>query len=299
MAVRYTTETFIEKANKVHNNYYDYSLIEYTKSIDKVKIVCPKHGVFEQKAVEHTRGKGCNECGKFKKSYTTKQFIEKAKKVHDDKFDYSLVNYKGNKTKIKIICSEHGVFEQTAGLHLLYGCSQCAGVLHFTQENFLQRAKEKHGDKYDYSSVKYKNFRTKIKIICPIHGEFEQTPHSHLNGHHCRKCSMMNKDNGFGKSYFLKFCNKNNNGLGTFYILKCFNEDEEFYKIGITSRTVKKRYNAKMDLPYNYEIIQEITDIADNIWKLELFFKRYIKQQNIHYLPLTFFNGSLKECFII
>ena len=168
-----------------------------------------------------------------------------------------------------------------------------------TAEDFINDSQLIHGDKYEYSKSIFTKRKSKVIIICPIHGEFEQTPHSHLNGHHCRKCSMMNKDNGFGKSYFLKFCNKNNNGLGTFYILKCFNEDEEFYKIGITSRTVKKRYNAKMDLPYNYEIIQEITDIADNIWELELFFKRYIKQQNIHYLPLTFFNGSLKECFII
>ena len=109
---------------------------------------------------------------------TTYEFIEKAKKVHGDKYDYSKVEYVNSRTKICIICPQHGEFWQTPNAHLMKeGCPKCKGenvskVNRRTTNEFIEKAKKVHGDKYDYSKVDYKNNSTKVCIICPIHGEF-------------------------------------------------------------------------------------------------------------------------------
>ena len=106
---------------------------------------------------------------------TIDEFIEKAKEVHRDKYDYSLVDYKNNSTKVKIICSEHGVFNQTPNSHISgsNGCSKCSGKFKITANILKHKAKIIHGSKYDYSLVsEIKNSTTKIKIVCPEHGMF-------------------------------------------------------------------------------------------------------------------------------
>ena len=117
-------------------------------------------------------------------------FILKSKNIHGNKYDYSLVNYVNNKTKVKIICPIHGEFEQIPNGHLSgYGCSKCTNKFKLNTTIFIEKSKNIHGDKYDYSLVNYINQRIKIKIICPIHGEFEQQPNKHLKGCGCKKCS--------------------------------------------------------------------------------------------------------------
>lgn len=120
-------KTFIQKAKEAHGDKYDYSLVEYKNSSTKIKIICPKHGVFEQTPNNHLRGCGCLSCSFLNKASAKEQFIEKARKVHGNKYDYSLVDYKNNYTKIKIICSKHGVFEQAPDCHLRLGagCPHC------------------------------------------------------------------------------------------------------------------------------------------------------------------------------
>ena len=121
-------------------------------------------------------------------------FIEKAREVHGDKYDYSKVEYKNAKTKVCIICPKHGEFWQTPLNHLnSNGCSKCGRVEYARKhnkgvDNFITDSRKIHGDKYDYSKVKYKNAFTSISIICPIHGEFWQRPMEHLNGCGCPKC---------------------------------------------------------------------------------------------------------------
>ena len=115
------------------------------------------------------------------KYLTTEQFIEKAKQIHGNKYDYSKVEYVNNHTKVCIICPEHGEFWQTPNSHLNgNGCSSCKGLKKLTTKEFIERAKQVHGNKYDYSKTIYVNKRTKVCIICPIHGEFYQTPHNHV-----------------------------------------------------------------------------------------------------------------------
>ena len=133
------------------------------------------------------------------KKLTTEQFIEKAKKIHGDKYDYSKVEYIDAKTKVKIICPEHGEFWMSPNKHLLgQKCKMCS-IKEFsktqtlTTEQFMEKAKKIQGDKYDYSKVNYINSQIKICIICPEHGEFWQTPNSHLQGNGCPICATNNR----------------------------------------------------------------------------------------------------------
>lgn len=115
-------------------------------------------------------------------------FIEKCMKIHGDKYDYSLVKYTNNKTKVKIICKEHGIFEQRPDCHTHQGCPRCSGNVKITNNEFILRANQKHQSKYDYSLTNYKNNSTKVKIICQQHGIFEQSPKDHIRGIGCWKC---------------------------------------------------------------------------------------------------------------
>ena len=184
---RVTTEDFICKAREVHGDKYDYSKVEYVNAITPVCIVCPEHGEFWQTPSSHLKGYGCKECtGKIA---TTEDFIKKAQEVHGDKYNYSKVEYVNANTKVCIICPEHGEFWQLPNTHLKSGCPKCAGK-NKTTEDFIKEARKVHGDKYDYSKVDYVDCYTKVCIICPIHGEFWQTPGSHLNGSGCRECGL-------------------------------------------------------------------------------------------------------------
>jgi hypothetical protein len=189
------TISFIDKAKQVHGDKYDYSLVNYKGCFNKVKIICKIHGEFEQSSTHHLRGCNCPKCSN-NMQLNTISFIDKAKQVHGDKYDYSLVNYKGCFNKIKIICKLHGEFEQIAGNHLKgCNCPKCNSKTLTTNE-FIIKAKQVHGDRYNYSLVDYINSKKKVKIICKIHGEFEQVPYDHLQGYGCLKCCHdKNKSN--------------------------------------------------------------------------------------------------------
>jgi len=188
-----TKEEFIERATIIHKNKYDYSLVNYVNAKTKVKIICQIHGVFEQLPKNHTSLKqNCPTCGKNQRTLNQKtntNFIKQSKIVHDGKYDYSLVDYKNNKSKVKIICTEHGIFEQQPSAHLRKaGCSKCANCKKFSNEEFISKSNFIHNNKYDYKLVKYKNIKTKVKLLCPEHGKFKQSPEIHLNGSGCPKC---------------------------------------------------------------------------------------------------------------
>ena len=180
---------FIKDAKKIHGDKYDYSLVDYVNNRNKVKIICPIHGEFEQIPSNHLKGKGCLYCGGTSK-LDNNLFIKKAKEIHGDKYDYSLVDYKESCEKINIICSEHGVFEQTPNNHLSkkQGCYKCLGEI-YDLDSFINICSTIHNGKYDYSLVKYGKITDNITIICPIHGEFEQRCDSHKQGNGCTKCS--------------------------------------------------------------------------------------------------------------
>jgi len=188
-----STEDFIHRAKTFHNNKYDYSLVVYKNMSTKVIIICPVHGKFLQTPQQHLRSSGCSKCsGYFQLCKET--FIEKAIQVHGDKYDYSKVVYITNKTKVIIICSIHGEFQQRPDCHLRgVGCPKC-----YTKnakdniQSFISKSINTHGYKYDYSKVDYKSANTKVYIICPIHGKFLQLPSNHIAGQGCPKCQQSN-----------------------------------------------------------------------------------------------------------
>lgn len=188
-----TKEIFIEKSKKIHGDKYDYSKVNYINTRTKVCIICPEHGEFWQNPKSHMMGYGCQKC--MREVFDTKTFIEKSKKIHGDKYDYSKVEYKNSHTKVCIICPEHGEFWQNPCDHLHgYGCPKC-GIKklwdkrgRLNTDEFVKRSTLIHNNKYNYSKVECINTRTKVCIICPKHGEFWQTPKSHLNGCGCPMC---------------------------------------------------------------------------------------------------------------
>ena len=201
-----TTEEFIEKARLIHGDKYDYSLVDHKGCKTKVKIICPKHGVFEQTPADHLNQKqGCFKCGVEKRFLTKSEFIEKAKLIHGDKYDYSLSVYVDYKTKTKIICPKHGIFYKTPSAHIhgKEGCRACwkdENTLNL--EKFINGSRLVHGDKYDYSLSDVVNSAVKTKIICPKHGVFEQRPNDHLIGNGCPICRESRGESKIGT--FLK-----------------------------------------------------------------------------------------------
>lgn len=129
--------------------------------------------------------------------YSLDDFIAKAIGVHGPKYDYSKAIYINSKSKLIIVCPDHGDFEQRACHHIQgQGCPKCkllklGNIFSSTTELFISKSSKIHNHKYDYSEVDYKNVKTKVKIICPIHGDFYQTPNSHLRGKGCPVCGLQ------------------------------------------------------------------------------------------------------------
>lgn len=127
-----TTKMFISAANKKHDYKYDYSESEYIGGTEDLIIICPEHGSFKRTATNHLAGYGCNICaGVRDRVRDTNSFIIRANEVHGEgRYDYSRSIYISSREKIKIMCSEHGFFEQPASNHLQgNGCSACATEL--------------------------------------------------------------------------------------------------------------------------------------------------------------------------
>ena len=280
------TEKFIEKAKKVYGDKYDYSKVEYKNCSSKVEIICPEHGSFFQKPSRHLAGHECIHCANIKshKRYENQFyiFLDAANLKYNYKFDYSKVIYKNNKTKVEIICPEHGSFFQKPSDHLktVFGCPKCekrgprknnedvlntlkskfpkfdfknsefngthkymyfncpkhgevkstverllkpkspgcprcgielrvsksAKATALTTEQFIEKAKKIHGDKYDYSKVEYKNKKTPVEIYCKICNEyFFQKPKNHLSGSGHKRCSSST-----GEKIIREYLIKNN-----------------------------------------------------------------------------------------
>ncbi len=208
-----STQEFIEEARKVHGDKYDYSKVEYKNLTIKVCIICPIHGEFWQKPYNHLKGASCKKCKTDETKTKLNNFIKKCKKIHNDKYDYSLIKNQilTYNSEIEIICPQHGIFKQKVVNHLVgHGCFLCkkdniGDLKRKTIQQFIEEARKVHGNKYDYSKVEYVNTDTKVCIICPIHGEFWQTPHIHLIGSGCKVCNQSHLE----KEIYLLLCKNN------------------------------------------------------------------------------------------
>lgn len=220
MPTKLTTALFVGKAHQRHGNCYDYSKSHYVNAITKIIITCREHGEFPQTPNSHLNGSGCPQCGLRKCGpyglSTQDDFIQRSQQVHGNKYDYSLVNYKNSRTKVIIVCSLHGSFSQTPSAHLggsrrlggsrpSQGCPECAGCKKKTTQEFIEKSRLIHGDRYDYSLAQYINSVTRVRLCCKIHGEFLQFPGSHLDGHGCSQCGKIVAASNRSRSRRLSF----------------------------------------------------------------------------------------------
>lgn len=192
MGKKLTTKEFIKKAKRKHREKYDYSKVEYINCQTKVCIICPEHGEFWQLPSAHIYGQGCPKCANKRKGSNfrmgKKEFIRRATLLHKGKYNYDKVEMERLSDKIIITCPVHGDFTQKASDHLIYkGCKKCS-KRYMDTTYFIERAKEVHGNKYDYSLVEISKGITKVKIKCPTHGVFEQSYADHLRGCGCWEC---------------------------------------------------------------------------------------------------------------
>lgn len=200
------TKDFIEKAKRVHGDKYDYSNSVYVSAHIKVKIGCHRHASwFSQTPGSHLFGCGCPICGResilaIKKERAKNKFSSCANEIHGWKYDYSKVVYEKAKSHVEIVCPIHGSFFQTPDQHLHgAGCKECgklkcADSNRSSRDEFIKKATEVHGDRYDYSSVDYVRSVDPVSILCKIHNNvFMQSPNSHLTGRGCPTCASYNR----------------------------------------------------------------------------------------------------------
>lgn len=211
---RTTLEEFIAKAKEVHGDKYDYSETIYITTDTPVNIRCKKHNhIFSVRPARHLdplRLQGCPICSKENIGYNTEIFITKANQVHENKYNYSLVDYKDSLTDVVIICSAHGEFKQKPVNHLRgYGCSECAKLIRdsVSFEEFLERSYLKFGPKYSYSF--YKNISSECLMKCPEHGIQVIHPGNHLNTEYgCSFCAKVTQSSVAERSLLEHFIDK-------------------------------------------------------------------------------------------
>jgi hypothetical protein len=310
MGKSFSTEEFIQQAQKKHGDKYDYSQVNYLNSHTKITLGCNIHGSFEISPSHHMhRGQGCAKCAKENiskiLSLTNLEFIEKSEKIHGKRYDYSLVEYVNNHTKVKILCKEHGLFEVVPMFHLTGGnCSLCAREqlskkLCRTTKSFVEQATKIFNGFYFYDKTNYIKNNIKIVVTCSLHGDFETIPSNHLfrggNGGcpTCVKIKMAENSTGWTVTKWQESA-KTSKSFHSFqvYLLKLWDENENFYKIGRTYTKIEKRAAL---LPYFYEVIN-LTSSQDAalIYTLENKLKKVFR--GYKYTPLKKFNG-MGECF--
>lgn len=425
---------FVEKAEKVHGNNYEYP-DEYVSAKTKMKMLCRIHGEFLQTPDSHLQGSGCAFCKKNKGGvrYSTEQMVQRFKCVHGETFDYGEVNYKNAKTKVKIKCREHGVFEQKAHSHLSgcgcpkcdgkllteedflgrlssknfksvqyvggftnmkqkcnftcsehgeftktpsnilntkNGCSLCADqsigkslstgedklkkninatglfnyiglvsddhycvnsktivkvecikhkvveerryasvlksigchlcllehkieVKSYTQEDFITKANDKHNFEYDYSNVKYKTSTDSVEVLCSEHGLFSVKATDHLQGQGCPDCRVFTN---WSKDGYVKFVDKYYQGVSNLYVIRCYDEQEDFIKVGTTCRGLTSRFRNRKDMPYKYDVILEKKMSGADVYDLEKLLLHKFKKSK--YKPDMEFGGKT-ECLLL
>lgn len=238
-------------------------------------------------------------------------FMNTSIEIYGNLYDYSKVEYTKAIERVTLICKIHGEFKVTPNAHLdkkkHQGCPKCTKDIPSKRliglEKFKERASIKHNHFYNYSLINtYTGQYNVLKIICPLHGEFTQTAKDHLRGHGCRECannkiakSRGDVPTGWGYSNWIEAA-KRSRRFDSYkvYVIRCYDEQESFIKIGRTYQKISKRFRTKEMLPYKFEILHEIIDSGINVCKLESELKLSCKDYK--YKPIKKFNGSW-ECY--
>lgn len=293
------TKYIIDRFKEKHGDRFDYSNVVYSGSKSTVDIICPVHGSFKQTPHRHLVYSGCPRCGKeleyINKSDTQEEFLKKAYKIHQDKYDYSLSKYKNFLTPIDVICYIHGVFNiKPTNLLSGCGCTKCGYESNrLSKTSFVERASERHRNYYDYSKTIVNFSNDKSTITCKHHGDFIQDVSTHILGRGCPVCANITSNN---KDIDVSNIEDSKRLYCEFYILKYTSLEEAFYKIGVT-KSLKNRFSSLSNsFKYKIEIIHvEVSNVYD-AYKKEHYLKTKLK--DFSYRPLHKFSG-FTECFNI
>lgn len=288
-----------------HQDKYDYSDTIFTGVKNKIRIYCRAHKEhFEQLPRDHLNSTGCAKCrselissGNKLRIKNDTDYLDEMNTIHNNKYTYNLLAKPTKKSdKISINCPVHGEFKQQLRSHLDgMGCKVCSNNNRQVKNDFLEKALALELP-IDYSKVQYVNMITDVTLVCANCGhEWDCRPTYHLSYKKaCLKCSQANRP-GWTLDSFSKLCK---DGRATLYLLRMFKDNEEFFKIGITSNTVKQRYSDSSKLQgYQYEVLYEITADVKLIWNKEAKIKKQLKDSKMLYKPLIKFGGSTQECF--
>jgi len=307
---RKSQEQFKKESIELYGNKYDLNLVEYINNKVPVKISCDIHGLFEVKPEYFLKGKACKICCKKKTKSTDKEtFIKKAIEVYSDKDDYTNTEIISSKHEIDIRCKKHNfIFTKNIQTYLAgWGCPKCSAenyseIRTKNSEDFIKEAKKVHGDNCDYTDTIYKGCREKITVKCNVHNIYFKTlPNNHIRGARCRNClsnrlreSNIGKEGncGYTKSGYIKQANGRESSL---YLIRCWNEDEEFYKIGKTFLNINNRFK-KCNMPYNFEEVHFHYGEAGYIYDLEN--ELHKKYREYKYRPNNWFAGYT-ECYML
>lgn len=321
-----TKEEFIEKSKNIFGDLYNYSKVEYKGNKIKVELVCDEHGSFFIRPDTHlTRQSGCQKCSKVRVGNLNmnKNWLDNFKSVHGEKYDYSKVEYKGNKIKVEILCKQHGSFFMKPNAHVnqKQGCFKCSRKYN-NKETFIEISKMMHD--YDYSKVKYINSHSKVEIICKEHGSFFIRPSDHINQNQgCPKCGKISMSNKHRKNLNL-LIEEFHTVHGDFYDYSMMNYINNKSKIDIicpkhglfqqapkqhssgngcpkcnSSSGEKKIFTILSKMEINF-IFQHTFDTCVSDRGVRLKFDFYIPDRNIcieydgqqHFKPIDYFGGE-------
>lgn len=199
MGVKISKDLIEKKVKDVFPSYI-FDFTDYKNTRSKIPVICDNGHESQQIVKNILKGHGCNICGNQRSSDKQRRnfddVIKGFRKVHGDRYDYSLFNYTRNRIPSTIICQKHGEFQQDASSHLKgSGCPKCSNNKRLTTKEFIDYVSKIHSKDYNYDEVDYKSMHKKVKIRCPEHGIFEQTPYSHRNGSGCPKCNQSKGEN--------------------------------------------------------------------------------------------------------
>jgi len=292
---------YIEKAKKIYGKKFDYSKTNYQNARTKIIIICKKHGEYLQLPLNHLR-QNCPKCTKqietLRKKNNFENFKSKLTKEKLLKYDYSKLKVYGYNDIGIFICPFHGLFRQKIKNHIeSNGCYKCG------RKSFSDLQKTSYNDiilkiktlppsiKVNLEKNRSYAYKDIIKCSCKIHGEFKKSLQDLFRGISCVKCRYK----GYSRTSFVSFCKAKNKKKVTLYFIKIYDNKEIFYKIGITSNTVKIRFkHLYKNTKYKFEIIQTIEGTPLKIWNLENKIKK--EKQKFLYRPKKYFTGYT-ECF--
>lgn len=309
-----TKQIFLERSNKIHNNFYSYNNMNYIDRLTPITITCPIHGDFIQSPKLHMKGCGCKQChiDKIKKLFSsnTQDFIQRAEKIHNKHYTYDKVKYINARTNVIITCPIHGDYLQKPYHHLNgHGCPHCSAEIKsaprkMTYDQFLEKANKLHKNKYDYSLINNDNFgyMKYLPIICQKHGKFIQRISTHLSGCGCPHCqrskleeSVANildiNDISYIEQYKQKWLNKMRidfylpdyniaiecQGIQHFKPIKFWGGDNALQKIQerdkkkqilCNEHNIKLLYYSQENIEFPYHVYTNINDILNYIYNL-------------------------------